>query len=115
MKILLHNEYKIINLWYPTYVHQFFNFLIITKIECWPVFKQDPKIGSLLSQQLLCLPLPPSLTLIAVKGEPPHFDGAPPQPPLLMVPRGPAVQGLVGAVVGAVVGADHFHGKFGGC
>ena len=26
MKILLHNEYKIINLWYPTYVNQFFNF-----------------------------------------------------------------------------------------
>ena len=25
MKILLHNEYKIINLWYPTYVYQFFN------------------------------------------------------------------------------------------
>ena len=26
MKILLHNEYKIINLWYPTYVYQFFYF-----------------------------------------------------------------------------------------
>ena len=26
MKILLHNEYKIINLWYPTYVYQFLNF-----------------------------------------------------------------------------------------
>ena len=26
MKILLHNEYKIINLWYPTYMYQFFNF-----------------------------------------------------------------------------------------
>ena len=26
MKILLHNVYKIINLWYPTYVYQFFNF-----------------------------------------------------------------------------------------
>ena len=43
MKILLHNEYKIINLRYPTYVYQFLIFLIITKIECWPVFKQDPK------------------------------------------------------------------------
>ena len=45
MKILLHNEYKIINLWYPTYVYQINNFiifLIITKIDCWPVFKQDP-------------------------------------------------------------------------
>ena len=42
MKILRHNEYKIINLWYPTYVYYFLIFLIITKIECWPVFKQDP-------------------------------------------------------------------------
>ena len=29
-------------LWYPTYVYQFFNFPYNTKIECWPVFKQDP-------------------------------------------------------------------------
>ena len=42
MKILLHNEYKIINLWYPTYVYPFLIFLIITKIDCWPFFKQDP-------------------------------------------------------------------------
>ena len=43
MNILLHNVYEIINLRYPTYVYQFFFiFLIITKIECWPVFKQDP-------------------------------------------------------------------------
>ena len=42
MKILLHNVYKIINLLYPTYVYPFLIFLIITKIECWPVFKQDP-------------------------------------------------------------------------
>ena len=42
-KILLHNVYKIINLWYPTYVYQFFNFPYNYKIECWPVFKQDPK------------------------------------------------------------------------
>ena len=27
---------------YPTYVYQFIIFLIITKIECWPVFKQEP-------------------------------------------------------------------------
>ena len=40
--ILLHNGYKIINLRYPTYMYQFIIFLIITKIECWPVFKQDP-------------------------------------------------------------------------
>ena len=26
MNILLHNEYKIINLWYPTYVYPFLNF-----------------------------------------------------------------------------------------
>ena len=26
MKILLHNEYKIVNLWYPTYVYHFLNF-----------------------------------------------------------------------------------------
>ena len=43
MKILLHNVYKIINLRYPTYVYKFLIFLIIRKIECWPVFKQDPK------------------------------------------------------------------------
>ena len=41
--ILLHNGYKIINLRYPTYMYQFIIFLIITKIECWPVFKQDPQ------------------------------------------------------------------------
>ena len=44
MKILLHNEYKIINLRYPTYMYQLVICLIITKIECWPVFKQDPHI-----------------------------------------------------------------------
>ena len=42
MKIFLHNVYKIINLRYPTYVYPFLIFLIIKKIECWPVFKQDP-------------------------------------------------------------------------
>ena len=42
MKILLHNVHKIIILRYPTYVYQFLIFLIITKIECWPLFKQDP-------------------------------------------------------------------------
>ena len=44
MKILLHNVHKIIILRYPTYVYQFLIFLIITKIECWPVFKQDPNL-----------------------------------------------------------------------
>ena len=42
MKILLHNVHKIIILRHPTYVYQFIIFLIITKIECWPLFKQDP-------------------------------------------------------------------------
>ena len=42
MKILLHNVHKIINLRYSTYVYQFFNFPYNYKIECWPVFKQDP-------------------------------------------------------------------------
>ena len=42
LKIFLHNVHKIINLRYPTYVYQFIIFLIITKIEGWPVFKQDP-------------------------------------------------------------------------
>ena len=51
MKILLHNVYKIINLRYPTYVYPFLIFLIITKIECWPVFKQDPI--NLISMNLL--------------------------------------------------------------
>ena len=53
MKTLLHNEYKIINLWYPTYVYQFLIFLIITKIECWPVFKQDP-FSTLIKTLAMC-------------------------------------------------------------
>ena len=28
---------------YPTYLYFFIIIIIITKIECWPVFKQDPK------------------------------------------------------------------------
>ena len=36
--------HKIINLRYPTYVYQFLIVLIITKIERWPVFKQDPPL-----------------------------------------------------------------------
>ena len=53
LKILLHNVYKIINLRYPAYVYPFLNFLIITKIECWPVFKQDPQKHELLSSNVL--------------------------------------------------------------
>ena len=46
MKILLHNEYKIINLWYPTYVYQFFNFpynyknRVLASFQTRPVFQQ---------------------------------------------------------------------------
>ena len=57
MKILLHNEYKIISLRYPTYVYQFLIFLIITKIECWPVFKQDPPFLTTEKQSHAIFPL----------------------------------------------------------
>ena len=41
--ILLHNVYKIINKWCIQHICIFFIIIIIiTKIECWPVFKQDP-------------------------------------------------------------------------
>ena len=39
-----YNVHKIIIIRYPTYIYQFIIFLIITKIECWPVLKQDPVI-----------------------------------------------------------------------
>ena len=42
MKILLHNEYKIINLWYPTYVYQFFNFLYNYKNRVLACFQTRP-------------------------------------------------------------------------
>ena len=47
MKILLHNVHKIIIWRYPTYGYQFSIVLIIIKIECWPVFKQDPTLQKL--------------------------------------------------------------------
>ena len=51
--ILLRNGYKIINLRYPTYMYQFIIFLIITTIEFWFVFKQDPSnFGSLVKSVL---------------------------------------------------------------
>ena len=46
LKILFH-VYKIINTYKVAIQHTriiFFIFLIITRIECWPVFKQDPLI-----------------------------------------------------------------------
>ena len=42
MKILLHNEYKIINLWYPTYVYQFFNFPYNNKNRVLACFQTRP-------------------------------------------------------------------------
>ena len=43
MKILFHDVYKIINKQGIQHTCTIFLiFLIITKIECWPVFKQDP-------------------------------------------------------------------------
>ena len=42
MKILLHNEYKIINLWNPTYVYQFFNFLYNYKNRLLACFQTTP-------------------------------------------------------------------------
>ena len=44
MKILLHNEYKIINLWYPTYVYQFFNFSYNYKNRVLACFQTRPLI-----------------------------------------------------------------------
>ena len=44
MKILLHNEYKIINLWYPTYVYQFFNFPYNSKNKVLACFQTRPQI-----------------------------------------------------------------------
>ena len=48
------------------------NKYIITKIKCWPVFKQDPKGTFLLFFQLFVSLLPNSL----LRGSPP-FNGAP--------------------------------------
>ena len=43
MKTLLHNEYKIINLWYPTYVYQFFNFSYNNKNRVLACFQTRPQ------------------------------------------------------------------------
>ena len=45
MKIFLHNEYKIINLWYPTYVYQFFNFPYNYKNRVLACFQTRPHIS----------------------------------------------------------------------
>ena len=42
MKILLHNEYKIINWWYPTYVYKFFNFPYNYKNRLLACFQTSP-------------------------------------------------------------------------
>ena len=44
MKILLHNEYKIINLWYPTYVYQFLNFPYNYKYRLLACFETRPEV-----------------------------------------------------------------------
>ena len=46
MKILLHNEYKIINLWYPRYVYQFFNFPYNYKNRVLACFQTRPMVSS---------------------------------------------------------------------
>ena len=43
MKILLHYEYKILNLWYLTYVYQFFNFPYNYKNRVLASFQTRPK------------------------------------------------------------------------
>ena len=43
MKILLQNEYKIINWWYPTYVYQFFKFPYNYKNRVLACFQTRPK------------------------------------------------------------------------
>ena len=43
MKILLHIAYKIINLWYPTYVYQFFNFPYNYKNRVLACFQTRPE------------------------------------------------------------------------
>ena len=43
MEILFQNVYKIINKYGIQHTGIVFFSLIITKIECWPVFKQDPE------------------------------------------------------------------------
>ena len=54
MKILLHSEYKIINLWYPTYVYQFLNFPYNYKNRVLACFQTRPKfcltVGTYISE-----------------------------------------------------------------
>ena len=44
LKILLHNVYKIINLWYPTYVYQIFNFPYDYKNRVLACFQTRPQL-----------------------------------------------------------------------
>ena len=52
LKILLHNEYKIINLWYPRYVYQFFNFPYNYKNRVLACFQTRPSRSNLTSPGL---------------------------------------------------------------
>ena len=53
MKKLLHNEYKIINLWYPTYVYQFFNFPYNYKNRVLACFQTRPDRSAMLSDNFV--------------------------------------------------------------
>ena len=49
LKILLHNVYKI-NLWYPTYVYQFFNFPYNYKNRVLACFQTRPILRDLMNE-----------------------------------------------------------------
>ena len=57
MKVLLHNEYEIINLWYPTYVYQFLNFPYNYKnrvLACFQTRPPKPSRGQFLKTYTVC-------------------------------------------------------------
>ena len=53
MNILLHNVYEIINLWYPTYVYQFFYFPYNYKNRVLACFQTRPKLICVLFSVLI--------------------------------------------------------------
>ena len=102
MKIFLHTVYKIFNKLgiQHTYIILFI-FLIITKIECWPVFKQEP---SVMAERRVCTDLYPDWDDDGVGGH-----GQPRHAALVQgVERLPAVRGLAHAQV--PVGLVLLHG-----
>ena len=78
MKILLHNEYKIINLSYPTYVYQFFNFPYNYKNRVLACFQTRPTPSStvrcfkLLTALFKCSPITKTYWLLE-----PYLNGEP--------------------------------------